>query len=65
MERCRSFPCILRIPKPEPQQVSLFSEFICEPIARMEDAQIVDVLDIAFLKIQSGTVLIGGEVQGI
>ena len=45
--------------------MSLFSEFICEPIARMEDAQIVDVLDIAFLKIQSGTVLIGGEVQGI
>ena len=61
----RSLPGILRIPKPESQQVPLLSRLICETVARMKDAQVVNVLDIALLEVQSGTVLIGGEVQGI
>jgi hypothetical protein len=65
MQWSRSFPRILGIPKPESQQVSLFSRLICEPIARMEDAQIVDVLNVAFLEIQGGTVLLSGKVKSI
>lgn len=65
MKRCRSLPRILRITQPESQQVPLLSRLICESITRMKDAQVVDVLDIAFLEVQSGTVVIGGEVQGI
>lgn len=45
--------------------MSFFSRFISESIARMEDAQVVDVLDIALLEVQGGTMLLGGKVQGI
>lgn len=65
MQWSRSLPRILRISKPESQQMSFFSRFISESIARMEDAQVVDVLDIALLEVQGGTMLLGGKVQGI
>ena len=65
MQWCRGLPRVLRIPKPEPQQVSLFSRFICKPIAGMKDAQVVDVLDVALLEVQGGTVLLSSKVQGI
>jgi hypothetical protein len=31
----------------------------------MKDAQVVDVLDVAFLEVQGGTVLLSSKVQGI
>jgi len=43
----------------------LFPRFICKSIARVEDAQVVDVLDVALLEVQRGTVFIGSKVQGV
>lgn len=37
--------------------VILLSRFISEPIPRVENAEVIDVLDVAFLKVQRGTVL--------
>jgi hypothetical protein len=51
MQRCRSLPRILGVPKPKSQQMSLLSQFICKPVTRMEDAQVVDVLNVALLEV--------------
>lgn len=45
--------------------MSLFPGLIREPIARMEDTQIVDVLDVAFLEVQCRTVRLSSEMQSI
>jgi hypothetical protein len=43
----------------------LFTGLISKPIPRMENAKIIHILHIAFLEIQSGTVLFRQEVQSI
>lgn len=58
-------PRKFRITKPETKQMSLFPGLIREPIARMEDTQIVDVLDVAFLEVQCRTVRLSSEMQSI
>lgn len=43
----------------------LFTGLISKPIPRVENAKIIHILDIAFLEIQSGTVLFCQEVQSV
>ena len=64
-QRTRRLPRVLRISQPQPDQMSLFIFRVCEPVARMENAQVVGKLHITFLEVERDGILLSQEMQRV
>ena len=62
VQRLWCLPRIFWVPQPQPHQMSLLLLRVCEPIPRMEDAEVVCELYIALLEVERHGVLLGQEV---
>lgn len=65
LQRLWRLPSILRVSQPQPYQVPLLLVRVREAVTRVEDAQVVRELHIAFLEIERHRIFLGKEMQRI